>query len=227
MQTADAAEIRDPVGLGRRITLRRDELDLTRAQLAHRVSTSTSYVQAVEEGRASGLTPDGVMRFAAALETTTGDLLGHGIDRPPGRRGPGTDPRLETLSEAECFRLLDPGGIGRVVFSADGRPVAPPVNYRILDGEIVFRTAPDTILAAVPTADAVSFEIDRIDDAMSEGWSVLASGRLEHIADLADLRRLGAQGIAPWAGDGRDVYVRLAPTEVSGRRIRSGESTTD
>src|SRR5207248_2976613 len=114
-----------------------------------------------------GLTTSVVMRFAAALETTTDGLLGRGIERPPGRSRPAAHPRMETLSAGECRQLLDPGGVGRVVFSTGEGPVALPVNYRVVDGNVVFRTTHDTTLAAVEAGEPVAFEIDHIDDAMS------------------------------------------------------------
>src|SRR5438309_10422567 len=94
--------VADPVGRGRRVALRREELGLTLAELAHGVSTTTSYARYVEAGRAPGLTTSVVMRFAAALETTTDGLLGRGIERPPGRSRPAAHPRMETLSAGEC-----------------------------------------------------------------------------------------------------------------------------
>src|SRR5205807_4658600 len=96
-------------------------------------------------------------------------------------------------------------------------PVALPVNYRVVDGNVVFRTAQDTPLAAVEAGEPVAFGIDHIADAMSRGWSVLVRGRLEHVEDPTTLRHMDAQGIEPWPGDGRDVYLRLVPSNVSGR----------
>jgi nitroimidazol reductase NimA-like FMN-containing flavoprotein (pyridoxamine 5'-phosphate oxidase superfamily) len=48
--------------------------------------------------------------------------------------------QLGSLSEEECQTQLARGQIGRVVF-VDGRgPAALPVNYRVLNDDIVFRT---------------------------------------------------------------------------------------
>jgi 2-methylcitrate dehydratase PrpD len=58
---------------------------------------------------------------------------------------------------------------------------------RYLDGDIVFCTRAGGALAAA-AGTIVSFEIDRIDEAMSEGWSVFVSG-LARLVDDDGIRR--------------------------------------
>jgi nitroimidazol reductase NimA-like FMN-containing flavoprotein (pyridoxamine 5'-phosphate oxidase superfamily) len=143
----------------------------------------------------------------------------------PGRESPAPRPAapgraLRTLSPAECFDLLEPGGIGRVGFtSADGIMMLP-VNFAVTGKTIIFRTAPDTLLAVYANAQ-VSFEADRFDEALREGWSVLVHGHMHKITNEREVKRLedGAH-LEPWAAGARDVYVRIAPTRISGRRIQ-------
>ena len=68
--------------------------------------------------------------------TGTGDL---GL--PPGQRRAAAHPVIAELNPAECRQLLAPGGVGRFLFVADRGPVAVPVNYGMLGGDIVFRTS--------------------------------------------------------------------------------------
>ncbi len=126
---------------------------------------------------------------------------------------------LRTLSSAECFGLLELGGIGRVGFaSADGIMMLP-VNFAVTGKTIIFRTAPDTLLA-VYADRPVSFEVDRLDPTLRAGWSVLVHGHAHRVADERDVRRLEDRThLEPWAGGARDVYVRIAPTRISGRCI--------
>jgi hypothetical protein len=51
------------------------------------------------------------------------------------------------LSPVECFDLLEPGGIGRVGFPSPDGIMMLPVNFAIMGKTIIFRTAPDTLLA--------------------------------------------------------------------------------
>ena len=130
------------------------------------------------------------------------------------------DPRaLRTLSPVECFDLLEPGGIGRVAFTSAGEIMILPVNYAMTGKSIIFRTAPDTLLAVYANAK-VSFEADRLDDARHEGWSVLVHGHAHKVTDERDVKHLeDGTRLEPWAAGARDVYVRIAPTRISGRRI--------
>ena len=104
------------------------------------------------------------------------DLLGGEHGRAHGRADAASDPHLVAIDEKECRELLAGGGVGRVVFRSAARPVALPVNFKTLAGDVIFRSADDGEVAAIASEEPVSFEVDRIDDAMSEGWSVLATG---------------------------------------------------
>jgi nitroimidazol reductase NimA-like FMN-containing flavoprotein (pyridoxamine 5'-phosphate oxidase superfamily) len=141
-------------------------------------------------------------------------------DREPQAPGPANhEHALRTLSPAECFGLLEPGGIGRIGFAtADGIMILP-VNFAVTGKTIIFRTAPDTLLALYANGP-VSFETDHLDQAHREGWSVLAHGRAHKVTDERDVKRLEDRThLEPWAGGARDVYVRIAPTRISGRCI--------
>jgi nitroimidazol reductase NimA-like FMN-containing flavoprotein (pyridoxamine 5'-phosphate oxidase superfamily) len=127
---------------------------------------------------------------------------------------------LQTLSPVECFELLEPGGVGRVGFtSADGIMMLP-VNFAVTAATIIFRTAPDTLLAL--HADAhVGFQADCIDEALHGGWSVLVQGHAHKVTDEREVKDLeDGTRLEPWVGGARDVYVRIAPTRISGRRIQ-------
>ena len=84
---------------------------------------------------------------------TTGPAEGQGeLKDLPAQAPPALGHRrgrnLRGVSPDECLDLLEPGGVGRVgLMSADG-VVMLPVNYAIAAKTVVFRTAPDTLLAA-------------------------------------------------------------------------------
>jgi len=127
---------------------------------------------------------------------------------------------LQTLNPAECFDLLEPGGIGRIGIAAEEGVIILPVNYVISGQSIIYRTAPDTLLA-LHVNTQVSFEADQCDEVLQEGWSVLVQGHAHEVTDEHQVKRLeDTTRLKPWAPGARDVYVRLAPTEISGRRIQ-------
>jgi nitroimidazol reductase NimA-like FMN-containing flavoprotein (pyridoxamine 5'-phosphate oxidase superfamily) len=132
---------------------------------------------------------------------------------------------LRTLGPAECLGLLEAGGIGRVGFaSADGIEMLP-VNFAVTGKAIIFRTAPDTLLAVYADGQ-VSFEADHLDQAHREGWSVLVQGHARTVTDEREVKRLEDRThLEPWAGGARDVYVRITPTRISGRCIEPGRAS--
>jgi nitroimidazol reductase NimA-like FMN-containing flavoprotein (pyridoxamine 5'-phosphate oxidase superfamily) len=128
---------------------------------------------------------------------------------------------LQTLSPAECYALLSPGGVGRVGFTALDGPVVLPVNFAMVGQTVVLRTGVDTQLAAHLDCRA-AFEADHLDEALSQGWSVMMTGRAVRVKKEEQVRRLEEEtDLRPWASGARDVYVQIFPLRISGRRIRS------
>ena len=209
--------------LGRRVTEQRHRAGLSRAEAAERAGMAPSYLEFLETSAAPDPGPGALARLAAALGTTISALTGTGMNLPPGQRRATRRPVLEELSPAECRAYLSPGGVGRFLFTAERGPVAIPVNYRMLGEDIVFRTGRTGGAAAGAQLPRVSFDVDHIDDALGEGWSVLVSGDAHLVTGPAELEQVTALGISPWAGGERDTYVSLAAREITGRRIRAIE----
>lgn len=209
----------DPGDLGKRVSRRRKALKLTRRQLAELAGVSVPYLEHLETHTALP-TQAALRQLAGALQTTPESLLGAGTSQPPGQAGPSSHPVLQTLTAAECHDLLSPGGVGRVAFTTTDGPVVLPVNYAMAGQTVIFRTAPDTLLAGYLDGPA-GFEADRLDETLSQGWSVLVTGRAVRVTSEAEVRHLEQHAaIRPWAGGARDVYVRIIPRKITGRRIR-------
>ncbi|MFI7445994.1 pyridoxamine 5'-phosphate oxidase family protein [Nonomuraea sp. NPDC049714] len=209
--------------LGRRIAYHRERLGLTRDQVAERAAVSPGYVEYLEESIGSPST-DAVARLAGALETTVDELLGGAVDRPPGRGPAAAAPVLEKLDEQECLRLIAPGGIGRVAFNGSHGPTVLPVNFKLHEGAILFRTAvggpmdQDLRTGVQGVEIKVGFEVDRIDEAQRDGWSVLVQGPAHHVSP-EEAAALTGSDVSPWAGGDRRLYVRIIPSQITGRRI--------
>jgi len=212
-----------PGDLGRRVAHRRRELDLSREEVARRAGMAAGYLDYLEHSSPVAIPRGSLIRLADALETTVKALRGGSVDLPPGPGGAGPHPQLDVLTREECEAHLAGGGVGRLVFLSAGVPVALPVNFRYLDGDIVFRTRAGGALAAA-VGTIVSFEADRIDEAMSEGWSVLVSGQAHLVDDPDELEQIAALGIEPWPGGHRETIIRIETAELSGRSIHQRES---
>jgi len=102
---------------------------------------------------------------------------------------------------------------------APAGPVVVPVNFAVLADTIVVRTAEGTVIDG-HTDEQVALEVDHIDEALCLGWSVLVRGPAHRVAHPAELRRLQEDAaVWPWPSGEREVYVRIVPCEITGRRI--------
>jgi len=134
-------------------------------------------------------------------------------------------PALERLEEAECLRLISPGGIGRIAFNGRYGLTVFPVNYKVHDGSIVFRTAQDSptgedLTTGIAHAEyQVAFEIDQINPETREGWSVLIHGPAHHMSTDAERAAVEASGVTPWPRGLREHAIRITPTSMTGRRL--------
>ncbi|MFD8620114.1 helix-turn-helix domain-containing protein [Streptomyces sp. NPDC059513] len=204
--------------LGRRIAARRLQLGLSRQDVALRAGAAPGYIEYVEEQPA---TP-GVgflLRLADALETTVQELSGGAGDLPPAVGRGARRARMVKLDEATCWRRLGDHGVGRVALTLEDGPVVLPVNYEVLDGEVMFRTGDDSPLAAAADTE-IAFEADHFDDAFSRGWSVLIVGTVRLIADEDASQQLRETAYStPWAGEERKHVMLLGARRVTGRRI--------
>jgi len=188
--------------------------------VAARAGMSQRYLAYLERYPAR---PDaaGLRRLAAALQTTPTALLGAGTDTPAGHAKLNRPPLAIKLTPAECYRLIAPGGVGRIAFGTGSGPVVLPVNYAVVTGTVVVRTSEGTMIDGHAN-DQVAFEVDHLDEALSQGWSVLVRGPAHRVMHPAELRHLQQDAtIWPWPGGERDVYVRIVPDKVTGRRIES------
>ena len=125
---------------------------------------------------------------------------------------------LEVIDREECEVLLTTQRVGRVGLGGD-HPGVFPVLYALLDGDVVFRTAPGDKLIAAALEREIVFEVDSFSTSEHSGWSVNVLGVAAEILHPAELGQAEALDLPPWAGEVRDRYVRIRARDVSGRRI--------
>ncbi|GAB2449069.1 pyridoxamine 5'-phosphate oxidase family protein [Streptomyces incanus] len=207
-----------PGDIGRRVATERRRRGLSREETARRARMAPDYLAHLEE-RPGDPGPATLIGLAAALGTSVRALRGSGIDLPPGQGMALLHPGLQNLGPEECRALLSTHGVGRVAVTTSEGPVVIPVNYEVVDDAIAFRTAPDSVTAAAVGSNA-AFEVDHVDEAMSRGWSVLAVGPARVVTEPDEVRHLAERAhTTPWAGDGREMWVSIRPTRLTGRRI--------
>ena len=127
---------------------------------------------------------------------------------------------METIPRDECVHLLETRQVGRLGFLQGDDLMILPVNY-LVDGEIVvFRTDPGAKLEGAPLS-RVAFEVDAIDPATQQGWSVLVHGVGEELtpAYRKAYERARSLPIDSWSPGEKQHWVRIVPTRITGRRL--------
>lgn len=127
---------------------------------------------------------------------------------------------LVELTVAQCEALVRGGVFGRfALVTPDGVRIVP-VNYAIHDDAIVVRVAPASTLARHAPGTEVAFELDYVDYAYRQGWSVQLRGVPELVDDSAELEQISrVWEPQPWAPGDRPLHLRMAWAEISGRQI--------
>lgn len=130
---------------------------------------------------------------------------------------PSQQPVVETLDRETCLDLLATQAIGRVAVARPAlAPHIVPVNYALLHGSIVFRTAPGTKLEWLVT-EPLSFEVDAFDLESRTGWSVVAQGYAYEASD----REMEIEDVQldSFVDRQDSRWARLQPKSITGRRI--------
>ena len=129
---------------------------------------------------------------------------------------------FRSIAESECRELLAVGVIGRIAFNSAGGIELLPVNYLYLNGSVYLRVDASSVLGELADgAHDVAFEVDYIEDLVKQAWSVLVKGHIGAVTDSAELESLlGERRLEPWALGDRQLYLRLEPTSLTGRKVK-------
>ena len=133
---------------------------------------------------------------------------------------------VEELTDEESMRLIEQAEVGRIGFTGRFGPVVLPVNYKVVDGAVVFRTEESgsigqDLRTGIPEAKyRVAFEVDEMDPATKTGWSVLLQGAAHHVDEESERASLLTAGVEPWADGEKSLFMRITPSRVTGRRVR-------
>jgi nitroimidazol reductase NimA-like FMN-containing flavoprotein (pyridoxamine 5'-phosphate oxidase superfamily) len=123
------------------------------------------------------------------------------------------------LTSDDCLALLRTQVVGRLAVSIANHPDIFPINYIVDRGRVVFRTAEGTKLAGAVLGRGVAFEVDGYDERSGEAWSVVVKGRAVEIERMQDLFDALDLPLFPWHAAPKHRFVRIEPTEITGRRF--------
>jgi len=127
---------------------------------------------------------------------------------------------MTVLSEDESWHLLASMALGRLVTCLEGQPAIFPVNFVVQRRTVLFRTAEGAKLFSAVMNNRVAFEAD--DHNVSEGWSVIVTGRAHVLYTTAEEEEAERAQLLPWTATLKRRYVRVLPSEITGRRFRFG-----
>lgn len=132
-------------------------------------------------------------------------------------------PDSRELSYSECEAFLRAGVAGRVALSTPDGPQIMPVNYSVVDGAVILRTSPYSLLGTYGRDTTLAFEIDQFDHDNHRGWSVVVRGRASVVQDAKEIEHIrSVWEPQPWAKGVRTLFVRIRWTELTGRQLGTG-----
>lgn len=133
---------------------------------------------------------------------------------------------LSTLTRAECLELLVQAVVGRIGYVTDGIAIILPVNFTVLDGDIIFCTANGSLLKWLRLRGHLSFQVDESRWADREGWSVLIHGVAREVTDPHELEVLRRGPMRSWLRSSAEHWVRIRIETISGRALNAAPHAT-
>ena len=127
---------------------------------------------------------------------------------------------VTALADDESWQLLSGVSLGRLVTSMGDQLEIFPVNFVTQRRTVLFRTAEGTKLFATVMNERVLFEAD--DHTVAEGWSVILGGTAKILTAAEDIHEAERAQLLPWIATEKLRFVRITPSELSGRRFRFG-----
>lgn len=132
---------------------------------------------------------------------------------------------VATLSPDESWELLLSASLGRLALTVGGVLDIYPVNYVAHDGVLTIRTSEGTKLLELSINPDVAFEIDGVGG--ERGWSVVVKGTARILQTAAEVEGAEQLALRPLVPTEKHVWVRIDPSEISGRRFRLGPAPDD
>jgi nitroimidazol reductase NimA-like FMN-containing flavoprotein (pyridoxamine 5'-phosphate oxidase superfamily) len=126
---------------------------------------------------------------------------------------------MTVLDTKTCLELLRSQDVGRLAVAIRDHPDIFPINFVVDHGSVVFRTAEGTKLAASVLGRGVAFEVDGVDEAAGQAWSVVVKGRAVELQRMHELFEATELPLFPWQAAPKHRFVRIEPVAITGRRF--------
>ena len=128
--------------------------------------------------------------------------------------------QMQAMTQTECWEHLRSHRVGRIGFDRGRGPRIHPVAYTVKGDELYLTTSRGSELGMFAELFSegcvVPFEVDDVDEAAVQPWSVLVDARMHRDGSAALVAASVPGACVP---DGHDeVVLRLTPIQVTGRR---------
>jgi hypothetical protein len=130
------------------------------------------------------------------------------------------DSPVVELNADESWKLLSSVALGRLVTTLGGRAEIFPINFVVQHHTLLFRTAEGTKLLSAVMNNQVVFEADEHN--VVEAWSVVVRGTVRMLVTAAEIDKAEHASLYPWIATEKLRFVRITPTDISGRRFVFG-----
>lgn len=132
-----------------------------------------------------------------------------------------SDGPVKILSAQDCFARLSSVNFGRLVVRRSDDMDVFPLNFIVDDGFLYFRTAEGSKLFSINLNHDVLLEADEVSEDLA--WSVVVRGKAEIVRGTENIAHADSLPLKPWVPTLKYNYVRIAPSEISGREFHLGQ----
>ena len=168
-------------------------------------------VEALASQAAVAIDNQNLIEAQKALMDSLIKVMAHAIDA----KSPYTGGHCQRVPE--LTKML----AGKAMAATEGEaPDVFPVDYRVLEQSIVFRTAPGTKLTALTANPAVTLQADRVESETRTAWSVVAKGRAAETTLEDESVRTADRLLFPSEPGTKDHIIRIDVDTITGRRFK-------
>ena len=131
------------------------------------------------------------------------------------------------ISREECLRFIAQAEVGRVALTVGALPEIIPVNFRVVDGTVVFGVHSESVLAQEAEGTVVAFQADSFDPESERGWHVRAIGTFRMPVRPDELAAAGDVVPEPWArGEEAELVMQIELVVLSGYVLEGAPSNS-
>ena len=123
----------------------------------------------------------------------------------------------DVMTDDQAWEFLASEQVGRVAISVGGSLDIYPITYAVDNKTLVFLATPGNKLLELSVDEHVAFEIDHFDQTSAR--SVVVHGTTQRLETTAEIAAAEALDLPSIIALSRTRYVRITPTEVTGRNF--------